>query len=151
MPYLLSECRARLQKAVGEYRVARNALDRLKSQAAADASTVHSSLSEHLLQADFNLEGTYLIRVFAVFDAILRSYDRYRFNDPDRRTRVATMIDQLGSLLKVPEPIRTGVHRARLVRHYWAHELEENPGPMTLDSIRGYLQTYLDRFPKTWT
>ena len=76
--------------------------DRLKTQVAADANTVHSSLSEHLRQADLNLEGTYIIRVFAVFDATLRSYDRYHFNDPDRETKVATMIDQLGALLHVP-------------------------------------------------
>jgi hypothetical protein len=150
MPYRLSEWRGRIQKAAGEYRVAKEALDRLNAQVAADANTLHSSLSEHLRQADLNLEGTYIIRDFAVFDATLRSYDRYHFNDQDRETNAATMLDQLGALLHVPEPIRAGVHRARRVRNCWAHELEENPGPMTLDRVRGYLQTYLDRFPKTW-
>lgn len=150
MPFLLSECRGRIQRAAGEYRVAREALDRLTSQAAADASTVHSPINEHLLQADLNLEGTYIIRVFAVFDAILRSYDRYRFKDPERETKAAIMIDQLGKLLGVAEPIRMGVHRARRIRNYWAHELDENPGPMPLDRVRGYLQASLDRFPKTW-
>ena len=150
MPFLLSEWRGRIQKAAGEYRVAREALDRLNAQMAADANSVHPSLSEHLRQADLNLEGTYIIRVFAVFDAALRSYDRSYFDDQDRETKVAVMIDQLGALLHVPEPFREGVHRARRARHFWAHELEGDPGPMTLDRVRGYLQTYLNKFPKSW-
>jgi hypothetical protein len=150
MPYLLSEWRGRIQRAAGEYRVAREALDRLKAQMAADASAVHSSLSEYLRQADLNLEGTFIIHVFAVFDAALRSYDRHHFNDQDRDTKVAIMIDQLGALRHVPLPIRKRVNRARQVRHFWARELEEDPGPMALDRVRGCLQTYLDRFPKSW-
>ena len=71
MPYRLSEWRDRIQKAKGEYWAAREACDRLKAQVTADANTVHRSLSEHLRQADLNLEGTYIIRVFAVFDAAL--------------------------------------------------------------------------------
>jgi hypothetical protein len=89
-----------------------------------------------------------IIRAFAVFDATLRSYDRYYFKDPDRETKVATMIDQLGALLHVAEPIRAGVRRARRVRNFWAHELDEDPGTMELDRVRGYLQKFLDRFPR---
>ena len=151
MPYLLSEWRGRIQRAVHEYEVAREALDRLKSQAVADASAVHSSLSEHLPQAELNLEGTYIIRVFAVFDAALRSYDRYHFKDQDRDAKVAVMINQLGALRRVARPIREGVHRVRRVRHFRAHELEEDPGPMSLDRVRGFLQSYLDRIPKNWS
>jgi hypothetical protein len=151
MPYLLSEWRDQIQQTLGEYLVAREALDRLKAQVAADASSAHSSITNHLPRADLNLEGTYIVRVFAVFDAALRSYDRHHFQDPERDTKVAVMIDQLGSLLKIPLPIRNGVHRARRVRHFWAHELEENPGPMSLERIKGYLHTYLDRFPKVWS
>jgi len=150
MPYLLSEWRWRIQKAVGEYRVAREALLRPKAQAAADASQVHSSVSAHLREADLNLEGTYIIRVFAVFDAALRSYDRHHFKDHEQDTKVSVMIDQFGSLRDVPPPIRAGVHRARRVRHFWAHELEEDPGPMPIDRVRGYLQTFLNKFPRTW-
>ncbi len=150
MPYLLSEWRGRIQHAVGEHRVARVALLRLKAQAAADASQVHSSVSEYLREADLHLEGTYIIRVFAVFDAALRSYDRHHFKDPERDTKVSVMIDQLGSSRDVPPPIRAGVHRARRVRHFWAHELEEDPGPMPIDQVRGYLQAFMNKFPKTW-
>lgn len=150
MPYLLSEWRGRILKAEGEYRVATEALHRLKVQVGANANTLHSSLSPHLGQADLNLEGTYIIRVFAVFDATLRSYDRYHFDNPDRETKVATMIDQLGARLRVPEPIRAGTHRARRVRNYWAHELDDDPDPRTLERVRGFLLSFLDRFPKTW-
>ena len=150
MPYHLSEWRDGIQKALGEYRVAREALDRLETQVAADASRLHSSLSKHLPPAKRNLEGTYFIRVFAVFDAALRSYDRYHFNDQERETNASTMIDQLGALLHVRQDIRDGVHHARRVRNFRAHDLEEDPGPMSLERLRGLLHAYLDRFPKTW-
>jgi hypothetical protein len=60
------------------------------------------------------------------------------------------MIDQLGALLHVRQDIRDEVHRARRVRNFWAHELEEDPGPMPIERVRGLLHAYLDRLPKTW-
>ena len=151
MPYLLSDWRDRIQDAVWEYRVAREGLDRLKSRGLGGANPIPSAISERLPETELNLEGTYVIRAFAVFDAALRSYDRYHFKDPARQTRVAVMIDQLGSLTGVPEQVRAGVHRARLVRHYWAHELEDDPGKMPIERVRGFLHAYLNWFPDNWT
>ena len=150
MPYLLSDWRGRIQVAVGEYRAAREALNRLKTQVAADAIVVRGSIAKDLPATDLNLEGTYIIRAFAVFDAALRSYDRFHFGDPERKTDVSRMINQLGALKKVRPPIREAVHRARKVRHYWAHELDEDPGSMSIDRVRGALQAFLNYFPKRW-
>ena len=51
---------------------------------------------EYLSQADKNLEGTYIVRLFAAFEAALRSFDRAKHNDPARETEAAIMIDQIG-------------------------------------------------------
>lgn len=118
MPYHLFDWRDRIQSAAGEYWTAREAFNRLNAQVTANKNTVHHAIAEHLPQADRNLEGTYIIRIFAVFDAAFRSYDRYYFADPDRQTRVAQMIDQLGRLLHVSEQIINGVHGARGVRNF---------------------------------
>ena len=131
--------------------MAREAIRRLEAQAAANTSSLETSLAAHLSSAVDNLEGTYIVRVFAVFDAALRSYDRFHFHDPGRDTKISVMIDQLGKELKVQPAIREGVHRARQVRHFWAHELDVNPGPMSLPEILAFLHTFLDRFPKSWT
>lgn len=154
MPYLLSEWRAHIQEVWGEFKAARLAVSRLKEQVNADANIVagEHGVREHLSSADANLEGTYIVRIFAAFEAALRSYDRYHFDDPDRETRAATMIDQLGALnhVRVRIPIRDGVHRVRRIRNYWAHDTDEDPNPMPIDQVRGLLQAYLDRFPKGW-
>jgi hypothetical protein len=107
---------------------------------------------EYLSSADTNLEGTYTIRIFAAFEAALRSYDRYHFDDPERETKAATMIDQLGALnhIRVRIPIRDGVHCVRRIRNFWDHDSDDEPNPIPINRVRGLLQAYLDRFPKSW-
>ena len=154
MPYPLSEWRGHIQKVLGEYKVASVAVARLQTQLNADPTTVadETGVREHLALAQANLEGTYIIRMFAAFEAALRSYDRSLFDDADRETKAATMIDQLGSKkrLKVRSQILEGVHRVRRVRNFWAHDSDADPGAMPIDRVRGLLQSYLDRFPKEW-
>ncbi|MBS0261244.1 MAG: hypothetical protein JSS02_04750 [Planctomycetes bacterium] len=154
MPYLLSEWRAHIQEVWGEFKAARLAVSRLKEQVHADATIVSGEheVRERLSSADANLESTYIVRIFAAFEAALRSYDRFHFNDPDRETSAATMIDQLGALkqLRVRDDIRVGVHRVRRIRNFWAHDSDMDPDPMLIDRVRGLLQTYLDKFPKSW-
>ncbi len=154
MPYLLSEWRAHIQEVWGEYQAAKFAVLRLHEQVNADANIVagEHGVREYLTSADTNLEGTYTIRIFAAFEAALRSYDRDHFNDPERETRAATMIDQLGALkhISVRNQIRDEVHRVRRIRNYWAHDSDEKPDQIPIDRVRGLLQAYLDRFPKSW-
>jgi len=152
MLYLLSEWRAHIQEVWGEFKAARFAVSRLKEQVNADANLVagEHGVREHLSSADANLEGTYIVRIFAAFEAALRSYDRHHFNDPERETKASIMIDQLGALNQVRIAIRDGVHRVRRIRNYWAHDADEDPNPMPIDRVRGLLQAYLDRFPKGW-
>ena len=68
-------------------------------EVAADASTIADEawVRENLARAHANMEGTYIVRMFAAFEATLRSYDRHIFNDPKRETASSVMIDQLGS------------------------------------------------------
>ena len=154
MPYLLSEWRAHIQEVWGEYQAAKFAVLRLHEQVNADANIVagEHGAREYLSSADTNLEGTYTIRIFAAFEAALRSYDRYHFDDPERETKAATMINQLGALnhIRVRIPIRDGVHCVRRIRNFWAHDSDDEPNPIPINGVPGLLQAYLDRFPKSW-
>ncbi len=154
MPYLLSEWRAHIQEVLGEFKAARVAVSRLNSQMDVDANTVSGEfgIREHLSRADANLEGTYIVRMFAAFEAALRSYDRFLFDDPERETKSSIMIDQLGAKkrLRVRTQIIEGVHRVRRIRNFWAHDTDDDPEPMPIDRVRGLLQSYLDRFPREW-
>ena len=55
----------------GEYRAARIAIDRLKNQVATipDLLQKGDQTRAYLRDADRNLEGTYLVRLFAAFEA----------------------------------------------------------------------------------
>ncbi len=87
-------------------------------QVNADANIVagEHGVREYLPSADKNLEGTYIVRIFAAFEAALRSYDRYHLNDPERETRAATMIDQLGRKIRRQEDSTTGKFDDRKIR-----------------------------------
>ena len=128
----------------GEYWAARIAIDRLKNQVATipDLLPKGDQTRAYLRDADRNLEGTYLVRLFAAFEAALRSYDRARHNDPTRILDASVLIDSTAGRRGqgISTAIRKGAHLVRLVRNYWAHESEATPAPMTLAEARARLQ-----------
>ena len=140
MPYRRFDWHQHIVEVWGEYRSARAAVDRLKAAVAATPDVLKRDpvAREYLRDAQENLEGTYIVRLFAAFEAALRSYDRAKHNDPSRKTAASVMIDEIGG--KRGRGIQTGIrhdaHDVRRVRNYWAHESEEDPGPMTIDEAR---------------
>jgi hypothetical protein len=74
----------------GEYRVA---VERLKAAVAAtpDILKKDDDTRACLGDTDSNLEGTYLVRIFAAFEAALRSYDRARHNGAAGSDRVFSL------------------------------------------------------------
>ena len=107
---------------------------------------------QYLRDARENLAGTYIVRLFAAFEAALRSYDRARHNNLDRRTEASVMIDEIGGKRGrgIQMGIRQRAHEVRLVRNYWAHESDDDPGAMTVDEARARLQAYLHELPDEW-
>jgi hypothetical protein len=98
MPYRRFDWHGHLVEVWGEYKSARVAVDRLVAEVAATPDLLNNDrfAREHLRDAHENLEGTYIVRLFAAFEAALRSYDRARHSDPDRKTDAAVMIDEIG-------------------------------------------------------
>jgi hypothetical protein len=138
----------------GEYWSAREAVDRLRAAVVKtpDLLEKNSPARKHLRDADENLEGTYFVRLFAAFEAALRSYDRAVHHDMTRETDAATLIDQIGGKRGrgIQMSIRTGAHEVRLVRNFRAHESDTDPGAMTIDEARARLQRYLSELPDEW-
>ena len=138
----------------GEFRAARVAVDRLKVQVAAAPDLLRDDdrTRAYLVDADRNLEGKYLVRLFAAFEAALRSYDRARHNDPNRTLDAAVLIDSIGGRRGqgISTAVREGAHAVRLLRNYWAHENEAIPAAMTLAEARARLQKYLSWLPEHW-
>jgi hypothetical protein len=138
----------------GEYRSARAAVDELKDAVAVTLDLLKKNpvARKYLREAHENLEGTYIVRLFAAFEAALRWYDRAKHNDPNRRADASVLIDEIGGkrVRGVQTGIRQRAHDVRRVRNYWAHESEEDPGPMTIDEARARLQAYLHELPDEW-
>jgi hypothetical protein len=138
----------------GEYQAARVAVDRLKAALVAtpDLLKKKDAARRYLRDADRNLEGTYLVRLFAAFEAALRSYDRAKHNDPTRNEDASVLIDSIGGRRGqgISAAVRAGAHAVRRVRNYWAHENDAALEPMPITDARARLQTYLSWLPDDW-
>lgn len=155
MPYRRFDWHQHITEVWSEHRAARTAIDRLMIAVATTPDLLKNDpvAREYLRQARENLEGTYIVRLFAAFEAALRSYDRTRRGDPTRITDAATMIDEIGGKRGrgIQADIRERAHDARRARNYWAHESDQPPDPMlTIDEVRSRLQAYLSNLPDEW-
>jgi hypothetical protein len=154
MPYRRFEWHAHIKDVEGEYQAARMAIDRLKAEVVATPEVMkkNDGLRAYLRDADRNLEGTYLVRLFAAFEAALRSYDQARHNDPNRNEVASVLIDTIGGRRGqgILAAVRQDAHAVRLVRNYWAHESDTLPAPMTLADARARLQKFLSWLPEAW-
>lgn len=133
---------------------ARAAVDRLRTAVAATPDLLKNNpvARDHLSRATKNLDGTYIVRLFAAFEAALRSYDRAKNNDRARETTAAVMIDEIGGKRGrgIQPGIRKRAHDVRQVRNYWAHQDDAAPASMTVDEARARLQAYLHELPDEW-
>ena len=154
MPYRRFDWHEHIMEVWGEYRSARVAVDRLKAAVASAPDLLKNDrvAREYLNRAHQNLEGTYIVRIFTAFEAALRSYDRAKHNNPDRETKAAALIDEIGGKRGrgISPRIRQGAHDVRRVRNYWAHEEDTLPVPMSVDEARARLQVYLSELPDEW-
>ncbi len=101
---------------------------------------------KHLRDAAKNLEATYLVRLFARFEAILR--DQFPILKPglDVPENAAVLIDQLGAHRGIEMSVREAVHTVRRYRNSIAHE---RPGaePVPFSIALARLNQYLNWFP----
>jgi hypothetical protein len=154
MPYRRFDWHEHITEVWGEFRSARAAVDRLRAAVVATPDLLKNDrvAREYLSRANKNLDGTYIIRLFAAFEAALRSYDRAKHRDPTRETQAAVMIDEIGGKRGrgIQPGIRQRAHDVRRVRNYWAHEEDTLPPPITVDEARARLQAYLHELPDEW-
>jgi hypothetical protein len=154
MPFRRFDWHEHIVEVWGEYWSTRAAVDRLRAGVAARPDLLKNDrvARGYLSRANKNLEGTYIVRLFAAFEAALRSYDRAKHNDPTRESKAAVMIDENGGKRArgILPGIRRRAHDVRRVRNYWAHEEDTLPAPMTVDEARARLQDYLKELPDEW-
>jgi hypothetical protein len=136
----------RIRAVEREFLVARKAVDDFLSAIRSGGTNrlpANTKLRDVEAMSD-NLEGTYLIRLFAAFESGLRSYWRAVRK---RKTKPGTeqLIDSVASSRNIPDDVTDTVHQVRRYRNSLVHEENAEAAPITLSVARGSLCTYFAR------
>ncbi len=157
MPHLRFDWHARIKAVEGEYLAVRDSVDRLKRELALNPGFVagEERLRKNLRAADDGLEGTYQVRLFATFEAALRSYDQSKHKNSSRIQTAAALIDSVGGRRGqgISDRLRQGAHAVRQFRNFWAHESDVSdvpPTALTMAQSRARLQVFLRWLPDAW-
>jgi hypothetical protein len=149
MPHRRFEWHERIKAVEREYWSARRAVDRLSADVARDPSALGEGPSPRdLRSADENLEGTYLVRMFAEFETGVRSF--WRAIKPRARTQAEVLLDRVGDRCKIPADIIRLSHSTRKYRNYLLHDREEEVEVVTVSVAQRCFQRYLSRLPNEW-
>lgn len=142
------EWHSRIKAVELEFVVVRAAVAQLvKAVESGDARLPANIDGGNVRDATRNLEGTYLVRLFAAFESGLRSYwGTVRGTEPQTRD----LIDAVAALREIPLATRDEVHAVREYRNGLIHERAELPGPVPLTTANKRLNTYFARLPQTW-
>jgi hypothetical protein len=138
----------RLAAVEAEYRATRAALAFTAGHWSGrhDAPELHGVTRSELDAATQNVQATYIVRLFAEFEAILRA--QYPATRPGRRLppTSASLIDAFGSYYRVPAQARDNAHTVRRFRHSIAHA-DPSDDQMTFSSALSWLNRFLSFIP----
>src|SRR5262249_15295786 len=100
---------SRIKAVEREYLAMRQAANRFRHAALGDPTIVQRNLEHRdIIAASTNLEGTYVIRLFAEFETGARQYwGAIRPTDP----RTADLLDALAARCGIPDTQRDNAHR----------------------------------------
>jgi hypothetical protein len=150
MPNNLYEWLRRIKAIEREHAATRLAIDRLLAEARHAPTILTGDLKLHDIRiASEHLEGTYIIRLFAEFEARLRLFwPTARGTDPPGRTR--DLIDGVAATRRIPNGERTNAHAGREYRNVLVHVREEEVDPIPIAAARGHVCRFFAFLPPTW-
>src|SRR5687768_16413545 len=119
------EWQSRIKAVEREYVAMRQAADRFRQSALDNATVLSANLKygEIVLASD-NLEGTYVIRLFAESESGARQYWGANW---DTYPKTIDLLDGLAARCGIPDTQRHDAHRAREYRNSLIHEREDEP------------------------
>jgi hypothetical protein len=144
------EWQERLKAVEREYLAIRQATDRFKEHARRDPTILKKDVRNRSIElASENLEGTYIIRLFAEFETGLRLYWRkVRGRSANPRTR--DLLERIAARHGIPDEQRENAHAVREYRNGLLHEREEEAAPVEISQARGYLRRFFGFLPHEW-
>ena len=100
-----------------------------------------------IVVASKNLEGTYVIRLFAEFETGARQYWAANW-DTDPKT--VDLLNGLAARCEIPDTQRDNAHLVREYRNALVHEREEKPEVVPIAVARSYLCHFFSFLPPRW-
>lgn len=128
----------------------RLAANRLLMAATSDPAVLVDDLTPRdIRHAAERLEGTYVIRLFAVYEAGLRQFwSTARGPVPPSRTR--DLLDGVAATRSIPHQQRIDAHAVREFRNTLVHVRDEAAAPIVIRDARGALCRFLSFLPPLW-
>lgn len=142
----------RIHRVEAEYRIAERAVAGFAANCARDPRLLAdlNVTVTRVAQCKDNLLRTYIVRVFAEFEAALRNY--YGSRRGCRRTGrppAEVLLDTLATRRNVDSTPLANAHLVREARNEVLHEGEPAVG-ITMADCRSYLRRYLSYLPDEW-
>ena len=131
------EWQFRIKAVEREHAAMRQAAERFSQVALDDPSVLRQNLRRgEIVLALKNLEGTYVIRLFAEFETGARDYWAANWaTDP----KAVDLLDGLAARCGIPDTQRDNAHKVRDYRNSLVHERMDEPEAVPIAEARSYL------------
>jgi len=142
------EWQSRIKAVELEYVAMRQGTDRFLQQATLDPNILTGRLGHRDIQtASRNLEGTYIMRLFAEFETGARQFWEARWGTD---VKTFDLFEGLAARRGIPDTDLRNGHLVRDFRNYLLHERENQPDPLPIKLARRYLCTFFSYLPTQW-
>ena len=140
---------SRIKAIEREYIAMRQAADYFLRVAREDPNILLERLKHaEIARASENLEGTYIIRIFAEFEAGARLYWAATWKKDPKRT--VDLLNGIAARCGIPTTQRNLGHRVREYRNHLVHEREREVEGLSITDARGYLCRFFSFLPHRW-
>ncbi|MCI0357280.1 MAG: hypothetical protein L0211_02200 [Planctomycetaceae bacterium] len=139
----------RIKDVEREHAAMRLAADRLLQDAARDPSVLTRDVRmRDVDHAAGNLEGTYIVRIFAEFETGVRNYWVAARGPEPPKTR--DLLESIAARRGIPHDVLAVAHSVRMYRNNLVHEREEAADAVALAVARSGLCKFFARLPLDW-
>src|SRR5437879_4713497 len=140
---------SRIKAVAREYVAMRQAVERFLQVSLDDPTILQENLRHgEIVVASKNLEGTYVMRLFAEFEAGARQYWGANW---DTDPKMVDLLNGLAARCGIPETQRENVHSVRDYRNRLVHEREVMPEEVVpIATARNYLCHFFSFLPPRW-
>jgi hypothetical protein len=139
---------SRIKAVEREHLAMRYAAEHFQQAALVDPNILKEDLRQReIIAASKNLEGTYIVRLFAEFETGARQFWVANW---DSEPRTVDLLNGLAARCVIPETYRDNAHLVREYRNALVHEREEKPEVVPIAVARRYLCRFFSFLPSRW-